>query len=312
MWKGNAVEMSGQMKGILLTLLGGICWGISGSVGQYLFTSQGINARWLVPVRLGLAGMVLLIYSMAANGTSSVFLPWKNRLERRELLIYGIAVSLNQFFYYQTIEYSSASLCTILQSQSPIFILLITSLRRKKRPTVLEIISVVLALSGVFLITTHGNLHGMNVAPAAVATGLLAALFVAVYNTEPVHIIRNHSVLMLQGWAFVMGGILFTFIFHIWTYPVHWNAVILLCIAAVVLIGNVIAFPAYMKGISYIGPEKGILFGFAEPASAAVIGVFAFHQIFTAYDVIGFVMFVLMLGVTYLTTMKDKVMAEAG
>ena len=111
--------------------------------------------------------------------------------------------------------------------------------------------------------------HVMNVAPAAVVTGLLAALFVAVYNTEPVHILQKHSVLMLQGWAFVMGGILFTFVFHIWTYQIHWNALIILSIAAVVLIGNVIAFPAYMKGISYIGPQKGILFGFAEPASAA-------------------------------------------
>ncbi len=303
--------MNRQLKGILLTLLGGLCWGISGSVGQYLFTSQGINARWLVPVRLGLAGIVLLVYSMAKNGRTSVTAPWKNRMERWELLIYGIAVSLNQFFYYQTIEFSSASLCTILQSQSPIFILLITSLRKKKRPTALELLSVVLALSGVFLITTHGNLHGMNVAHAAVVTGLLAALFVAVYNTEPVHILKNHSVLMLQGWAFVMGGVIFTFVFHIWTYPVHWNAAIVFSIAAVVLIGNVIAFPAYMKGISYIGPEKGILFGFAEPASTAVIGLFAFHQVFTAYDIAGFVLFVLMLILIYVTTVREKAVTAA-
>ncbi len=299
-------HMNRQIKGIFLALLGGICWGVSGSLGQYLFMYQGINARWLVPVRLGLAGVVLLAYSAKTHGPASALAPWKDRDDRRELFLYGLAVSLNQFFYYQTIEFSSASLCTILQSQSPVFILLITSCRRKKKPTVTEIFSVVLALAGVFLITTHGNLRGMNVAPAAVVTGLLAALFVAVYNTEPVHILQKHSVLMLQGWAFVMGGILFTFVFHIWTYQIHWNALIILSIAAVVLIGNVIAFPAYMKGISYIGPQKGILFGFAEPASAALIGAVVFHQTFTGYDVLGFILFMFMLLMTYMSTVREK------
>ncbi len=254
--------MNRQMKGIFLALLGGVCWGVSGSLGQYLFMYQGINARWLVPVRLGLAGVVLLAYSAKTHGPASAFAPWKDRDDRRELFLYGLAVSLNQFFYYQTIEFSSASLCTI-----------------------------------------------MNVAPAAVVTGLLAALFVAVYNTEPVHILQKHSVLMLQGWAFVMGGILFTFVFHIWTYQIHWNALIILSIAAVVLIGNVIAFPAYMKGISYIGPQKGILFGFAEPASAALIGAAVFHQTFTGYDVLGFILFMFMLLMTYMSTVREKAVA---
>ena len=113
--------MNRQMKGIFLALLGGVCWGVSGSLGQYLFMYQGINARWLVPVRLGLAGVVLLAYSAKTHGPASAFAPWKDRDDRRELFLYGLAVSLNQFFYYQTIEFSSASLCTILQSQSPVF-----------------------------------------------------------------------------------------------------------------------------------------------------------------------------------------------
>ena len=47
--------MSDQVKGIALTLLGGICWGVSGSIGQYLFDVEGMDSRWLVPIRLGLA-----------------------------------------------------------------------------------------------------------------------------------------------------------------------------------------------------------------------------------------------------------------
>ena len=48
--------MNREIKGALLTLSGGACWGLSGSMGQYLFTRQGMDSRWLVPIRLGLAG----------------------------------------------------------------------------------------------------------------------------------------------------------------------------------------------------------------------------------------------------------------
>ena len=38
-----------ELTGAILTTLGGICWGLSGSMGQYLFTRQGMDSRWLVP-----------------------------------------------------------------------------------------------------------------------------------------------------------------------------------------------------------------------------------------------------------------------
>ena len=36
--------MSDHAKGSLLTMFGGACWGVSGCVGQYLFTRQGMDS----------------------------------------------------------------------------------------------------------------------------------------------------------------------------------------------------------------------------------------------------------------------------
>lgn len=49
------------------------------------------------------------------------------------------------------------------------------------------------------------------------------------------------------------------------------NAAGIAGIAAVVLIGNVLAFSCYMSGVKYIGPQKSSLFSFAEPVTAAII-----------------------------------------
>ena len=48
--------MSRQLKGALMAAGGGVCWGISGTMGQYLFTHEGMQTTWLIPIRLGLAG----------------------------------------------------------------------------------------------------------------------------------------------------------------------------------------------------------------------------------------------------------------
>ena len=48
-----------RTAGICLTLAGGICWGLSGCFGQYLFQKKDIAADWLVMVRLLLAGVLL-------------------------------------------------------------------------------------------------------------------------------------------------------------------------------------------------------------------------------------------------------------
>ena len=88
-----------NIKGIILTILGASCWGLSGSMGQYLFTVQKMDSRWLVPIRLGLAGIILLIYSSFKN-KNEVLLPKKKKKSALIMLLYGLfGVSFCQFFY---------------------------------------------------------------------------------------------------------------------------------------------------------------------------------------------------------------------
>ena len=49
--------MSDRIKGSALTMGGAACWGVSGCMGQYLFTREGMDSTWLVPIRLFLAGL---------------------------------------------------------------------------------------------------------------------------------------------------------------------------------------------------------------------------------------------------------------
>lgn len=287
--------MKKEVKGAILTLVGGSCWGLSGSMGQYLFTHEGMDSKWLVPIRLGLAGMIMLIYCMMKYKKETIR-PWQTKNNARDMLIYGLCgVSFCQFLYFTTIQLSSAATATILQDLSPIFILIYACIEDKRKPLKNEVFAILLALVGVFLLTTHGDVSTTTVSFQALMTGIACAFCVMIYNCIPKNLLQQFPVTILQGWAFLMGGIFFAIVFHIWTYSYVPSIMGVLGIAFVVLVGNILAFTTYIEGVHLIGPEKAILYGFAEPVTAAIVSVLVLKSAFTVWDALGFFLIFLML-----------------
>lgn len=287
--------MTDSVKGALLTMFGGMCWGVSGCVGQYLFTRQGMDSTWLVPIRLFLAGVILCIYYGVRNWRQLVN-PWRSWRNARDLVIYGLAgVSFCQFTYFLTIQLSSAGVGTILQDLSPVLILLVVCIQQKRGPRVFEVCSILLALVGVFLITTHGSLTGLAVSPAALVSGMVSACCVAIYTMWPKKLQEQYPTPMLQGWAFLMGGIMFSLIFRPWQIDYVPTAMGVFGIFTVVVLGNVLAFSLYMSGVPLIGPQKASLYSFAEPVTAAIISTLVLGSPFTLWDALGFGCIFLML-----------------
>ena len=307
-------KISGRhAAGAFLSILGGFCWGTSGTMGQYLFDYQGMDSRWLTPIRLFAAGVILMVYSLVRYRPAAVLKPWTDgRRSRIDLLVYGLlGISACQFLYFTTIMLSTAGVGTILQDLSPAMILLVTCAQHKRRPDAREILCIILAFCGAVLITTHGALPflpalpgiGTGVegsAPAAVPLsalicGVLCAVGVTIYNVEPAKLLADNPIPVLQAWAFLMGGSVLSLMFHPWTWDYRPNAMGLFGIFFVVVVGNIVAFSAYMEGVKRIGPNLAILYGFAEPVTAAVLTFFLFGSPFTAADGIGFAMIFLMM-----------------
>ncbi|MDO4620342.1 MAG: DMT family transporter [Lachnospiraceae bacterium] len=282
-------------KGALFALLGGICWGLSGSMGQYMFQHEGMDSRWLVPIRLGFAGIILFVYCLIRYG-KLVFKPWKTHEDRRDLFLYGIAgVSCCQFTYFLTIQLSSAGVATILQDLSPILILGVSCIAAKRLPVKREAASIILALAGVFLISTHGNMEQMSVPPKALLAGCICAFCVMIYNVVPGRLLKHYPVEILQAWAFLGGGLMLALVFRPWEWhyvptPMGWIG-----IAFVVLVGNVLAFNLYGSGVKLAGPERAILYGFSEPVTAALISALFLGSSFSLWDAVGFLLIFIMM-----------------
>lgn len=275
------------LKGILLGLTAAILWGVSGSVGQFLFQQRGISVEWLITTRMLVAGLCLLAYA-GWKEKGQIFSVWGNKTDSVQLLIFSITGMLAvQYTYFAAIKYSNAATATVLQSSGPILIAAYLALKNRRMPTRIEMLAISLAIAGTFTLVTHGNIHSLTISGIALFFGLATAVTLAIYTLQPVNLLAKHDAAVVIGWGMFIGGIAFSFIHAPWKIEGTWDVQTYLATGFVVIFGTLVAFYAYMTALKLIGGQKASLLASAEPLAAAALSVFWLNTRFLAMDWIG-------------------------
>ena len=278
-----------QARGAIITLLGGCLWGLSGSCGQFLFENKGVTSQWLVPIRLLVAGLLLLLFLWGKSG-KAIFAPWRNKKDALQLLIFGIfGMMLCQYSYFTAIQHSNAGTATVLQYLNPAMILCFVCLKKRIRPVKMEVVAMLLALLGTFLLATQGNLSSLAISPAALFWGIASAVFAAVYTLYPESLLEKYGAALINGWGMLIGGLVLSLFVRPWSIPVRADAQLALVFAVIILFGTIAAFTLYLGGVKIVGPTKGSLYASIEPVSATVISVLWLHVAFSWIDLVGFI-----------------------
>lgn len=281
-----------QARGCLLTITGGSLWGFSGTCGQYLLQEKGLTSDWLVPYRLLLAGMILLAVCYTQNG-KRIFHVWKTPRDAAEILIFGIVgMSMCQYTYFTAIACSNAGTATVLQYLGPVLIVTYVSVRSLRLPSLQETAAVLLAVAGTFLLATHGNLHTLVISKEALVWGLLSAVALAVYTTQPGRLLDKWGSMPTTAWGMLIGGVLLSAVFRPWSMAVSVDLVTVGGMAIIILLGTIVAFTCYMEGVRLVGPQKGSLFAAVEPVSATVFSVLLMGEAFAPVDLLGFLLII--------------------
>ena len=190
-----------------MALVGGTCWGFSGCCGQYLFEQKGIEAPWLVAVRLFFAGIILVLTGFKLHGRDNlrVFRKKRDTIHLLAFAIFGITFC--QFTYFMAIQASNAGTATVLQYLSPILILAVVCMRELRLPKGLELAAIGLSLFGTFVIGTHGDIHSFHITGEALFWGLLAAVSSMIYTIIPGGLILKYDIYQVLGFGMFFGGI---------------------------------------------------------------------------------------------------------
>lgn len=296
--EGNCVKR----RGIFLTLAGGMCWGVSGCFGQFLFQEKGATANWLVSIRLLTAGILLLIIGYIHQGRklNEIF---HKKADFKKLLIFSVfGMLFCQYTYFAGVQYSNAGTATVLQALAPTVILSFVCIRNLKLPKGFELFAVVAAILGVFLLSTHGNIQNMMLTKEALFFGLASAVGAAAYNLLAADLLRNYGVYVVVGFGMFFGGLVLAALVRPWNLMIPMDMETIICLFGVIVIGTAIAFSLYMKGVSIVGAFMGSLLGTIEPVTAIVVSAIFLGSKFQWIDLLGFA---LILGTVLLLSLRS-------
>lgn len=279
--------MGDKVKGFLFAVLAAILWGVSGSLGQFLFQEKAINVEWLITVRMLITGVLLLFLALIGKN-KDVWRIWSNRKHAVQLLFFSIAGTLSvQYTYFAAIKESNAATATVLQYIAPVLIAIYLAIKTKKLPNNYTLISVFLASIGTFLLVTHGDINNLSISKFALILGLISAVSLAFYTLYPIQLLKVYSSSVIIGWSMLIGGFGFSFVKAPWDYEGIFDYQSWLSIGFIILFATLLAFYVFSIAIKLIGGQKTSLITTIEPLSATLLAVFWLNTPYVLVDWIG-------------------------
>ncbi|MBQ7715528.1 MAG: EamA family transporter [Clostridia bacterium] len=274
------------IRGTSLTALGAVLWAFSSACGQFLMQKKDFPPQWLASTRILIAGFLLTLIGVIHNrsGIKNIL---KNKKDIFTLVIYGVlGFMLAQYTFLLAIEASNSAAATVLQYTAPIMIVAIVCIRTKRAPRLTETVSIILAVTGVFLLATRGDPSKLAIKKEALLFGLLAAIGMVFFSLAPAKIIPKYGSILVTGIGMLIGGAVMLFIAKPWNYSVKFDAVSILAYAGLAILGTTVGYTLYMQGVSDIGSAKASMIASIEPVTSTLFAA-ALGTVFTVTDIIG-------------------------
>ncbi|RAG42188.1 EamA/RhaT family transporter, partial [Burkholderia multivorans] len=178
-----------------------------------------------------------------------------------------------QFFFYLCVEYSNATTATILQFISPVFILFYNRIIYQKKASITAVFYVLIAMLGVFLMATKGDLSQLSMTPLALVTGLLSAVGVMFNVILPQRFARRYGFVPTVGWGMILAGLFSNFLYPIYRISFQVDLVSVLICLTIAVFGTAFAFFLSMKAVSLVSPLVVSVVSASEPLSSALLSV---------------------------------------
>lgn len=294
--------MSVCLRGFIYVISGSILWGASGSVAQYFFAKNAVSTECIVGLRLLGAGFLLSLWAFFTQRKQLTQL-FSRPKDIGHVLLFGFAgVVPSQFTYFMAIRLGNAPTATILQFLNPVFILLYYSIRQRTAPRRIDLLSIVLAIAGTFLLVTHGSLNQLVLSPWAVFWGIMAGIAATLYTLLPRNLLRTYDATLVTGLAMLAAGIaLLPFILREW--PLHLSRSSILSLAFIIIFGTLFSYLFYLKSLQFINPTTTSLLSSFEPLTATFLSVLFLNTLFDWSSLVGMG---LILSTTILQALASK------
>ena len=269
--------------GIGYVVLSSFVYALAPSFARFA-SDEGSNAVGTLIARFTIAALIML----AIRATFLRETPWPARRTTIELLLFGgIGYFLGALFYFTALETIDSSLAIVLFNCYPLFIVVLSWLMFKQRPSKAVLATLTLTLSGVTI--AAGEIGSGNLRSIFLCIG--SALLYTAYALGSSRSITRTDV--ITGTALVMVGGATSFWLY-WlvgggrvsvSFPnsvTGWSMIVLM--GTVSTIGGTMLF---FSGLRLIGPSKSSVATTSEPVFAIALGALLLNEGLTVARVVG-------------------------
>ena len=296
-----------MVRGILLALAGGTCWGFSATCAELLTGAAGfaLPVNWLISIRLVIASAILLgiCLSTSANRRNLAG-ALRSRRTMAVLVAYAIlGMLLTQVSYLTTISYTNAGTGTLLEYRGAALVMLVCCIQARRLPRFREILGLVLALVAVYLVATKGQPGVLAIPLVGLIWGLISALSQMFYTVLPEGPTQRWGSVVVNTLGMVIAAVGGIVVLQPWHYQVELTWDMAFPMVCLIVVGTVVAFLLFLQGVAEAGAMRAGLVASVEPISAMAFSALWLGTPVTPADLAGLVLIIIML---FLVAQKDQ------
>lgn len=185
----------------------------------------------------------------------------------------------------------NAAMMSILQYLSPLFVLIGTIIFQRSRPLFGDVIVFILAMIGITLVLTKGDLSELSISKISLMWGIGAGLAQALYLTLPRPLIKQHySPILIVGWGAFISGLAFNIDRPFWIDTPKITPTLVISMSGIILLGTILSFMIFLMASKFAPSEVVSLTDAVEPITAFVLGIIFFSMSVNVIEIIGAVM----------------------
>ena len=285
-------------RGMLFVLIGGASWGAFGTAAKYLLDTYHVDPMWLIDIR-ELCACWLFLGTAFAFDRKNLTTVIKQPKELVKIFVVSLfAILFSQVAYIYAVNATNSGTATIMQSLGMLGVLAFVCAVGRRWPRRREILGIVLALIGTYLLVTGGNLGTLNLPTSGVFWGVMCVFAQAALSILPKPLMEKWGSFTVNGLAFLFSGTLIAVFYQPWNHMPQLDAFGVLLVVIGVLVGTFLAYGLYLQGVKDAGSLRAVLLGTIEPVMATITTVLVLGITFSVADLIGFALILAMVVLT--------------
>ena len=277
-----SLQLSNQMKGMLLVALSGTMFGSLGYLGTHLLSfhlsiENMLFWRFLIASLWIAAGMILFAKNAAFE---------MHAVSLMKLFILGaLYYSGSSIFYFLASKQIGTGLAMVIFYSFPVFVALLAWLLGDWQVNRYAIAALVAVVLGLLLMKGQG---GDAVNLSGVFFAIIAAFSYALYVYGQRHHSRNLDARLLTLLVCVGNTVIF-FLYSCYTkqflFPGTWQAWVFIC--AIGIVATALPIQLLLEGLKYISPVKASILSSLEPVITVLVGIVLLHESISTMQALG-------------------------